>query len=317
MRGVVPVTALAWRLLSTSLLIYPDGMAAGLAHEYVDRQGEALATVIWKREQFRIAGHPVSEEMFDQWVTGEGRSALREALRSTRMRWLFGSSRARRHLHRTVRSAFRPGGTFCAATVKQLNQLPAVVRACAIGIQRTGHRQLVTYHASAAIVVVPRGVVRNDIKVKLIRELATLPQVREFNGLTERVLSWAATGAECALFDHIARNRQLVDESGRGVILGGDGDFRWNLNGVQGHYYYGASLEERVDLTNNKERRRFLGGIRDLYQGQTVHLKRMRPDEARETAEAFRLLQKMDLRASETPAERARRIREMTTGAPA
>jgi hypothetical protein len=47
-----------------------------------------------------------------------------------------------------------------------------------------------------------------------------------------------------------------------------------------------------------------------LFQGQTVHLKRMRSDEARETAEAFRLLQKMDTRTRETPADRARRIRE-------
>ncbi|MDH4036294.1 MAG: hypothetical protein OEX18_00560 [Candidatus Krumholzibacteria bacterium] len=194
--------------------------------------------------------------------------------------------------------------------MKQLGQLPRVVRGCAIGIQRTGHRQLCTFDPTAAIVVVPRGVVRNDIKVLLVRELAGLAQVRDFNGLTERVLSWAAIGAETALFDYIARGKQHVDESGRGIILGGDSDFRWNINATNGHYYYAASLEERVDLTGSRERRRFLAGIRELYQGQTVHLKRMRAEEARETAEAFRLLQKMDPRARETAADRARRIRE-------
>lgn len=269
-----------------------------------------MATVSWKRGQFRIAGHPVSDEMFDQWVVGEGRSALREALRTTHLQWWFGNTRARRRLRRAVRNAFRPGGTFCAATVKQLGQLPRVVRGCAIGIQRTGHRQLCTFDPTAAIVVVPRGVVRNDIKVLLVRELAGLAQVRDFNGLTERVLSWAAIGAETALFDYIARGKQHVDESGRGIILGGDSDFRWNINATNGHYYYAASLEERVDLTGSRERRRFLAGIRELYQGQTVHLKRMRAEEARETAEAFRLLQKMDPRARETAADRARRIRE-------
>jgi hypothetical protein len=257
----------------------------------------------------------VSQEMFDEWLVGEGRSAMREALRNTHIRWFFGNSRARRRLHRSVRIAFRPGGTFHAATVKHLNQLPVVVRACAVAIQRTGHRQLCTFDPTAAIVVVPRGVVRNDIRVILVRELTGLSQVRDFNGLTERVLAWAAIGAETALFDYIARGRQHVDESGRGMILGADSDFRWNINATNGHYYYATSLEERVDLTGGRERRRFLNGIRELYQGQTVHLKRMRADEARETAEAFRLLQKMDMRASETPAERARRIRETTVPA--
>jgi hypothetical protein len=248
--------------------------------------------------------------MFEQWLDGEGRSAMREALRNTRARWWFGKRRARRGLHRTVRTAFRPGGTFCAATVKQLNQLPLVIRASAIAIQKTSHRQLCTFNTDAAIVVVPRGLVRNDIKVMLVRDLAALPQVRGFNGLTERVLSWAATSAESALFDFIVRGKQHVDESGRGIILGADADFRWDINRTNGHYYYATSREKSVDLTLGRERRRFLNGIRELYQGQTVHLKRMRADEARETAEAFRLLQKMDIRVSESPAARVRRIRE-------
>jgi hypothetical protein len=271
---------------------------------------KALATVGWKRDQFRISGHPVTGDMFDSWVENEGRSAMRESLRNTSARWWFGKSRARSRLFATVRTAFRPGGTFCAATVKQLNQLPVVIRSCAAVIKKTGHRQLCTFDTSAAIVVVPRGVVRNDVKVILVRELTGLSQVRVFNGLTERVLTWVAANAESALFDRVAKGKQLVDESGRGVILGADRDFRWNINGMDGHYYYATSLNERVDLTNGRERRRFLNDIRELFQGQTVHLKRMRSDEARETAEAFRLLQKMDTRTRETPADRARRIRE-------
>lgn len=269
-----------------------------------------MATVSWKRGQFRIAGHPVSDEMFDHWLEGEGRSAMREALRNTRVRWWFGKSRARRGLHHTVRTAFRPGGTFCTATMKHLNRLPLVIRASALAIQKTGHRQLCTFNAASAIVVVPRGVVRNDIRVLLVRELSGLSQVRDFNGLTERVLGWVAQSAETALFEFIAQKKQLVDESGRGIVIDVDRDLRWNINAIDGHYYYASSLEERIDLSNGKERRRFLNSIRELFQAQTVHLKRMRADEIRETAEAFRLLQRMDVRARETPAERARRIRE-------
>ena len=275
-----------------------------------------MATVGWKRGQFRVVGHPVSEDMFERWVTSEGRSALREALRSTRLQWCFGKARARRRLQRDVRAAFRPGGTFCAATVKHLNQLPVVIRACAVAIQRTGHRQLCTFDASAAIVVVPRGIVQNDVKVVLVRELTGLAQVRAFAGLTERVLAVMALDAEQAFFGYIAKGKQLVDASGRGVILEADAEFRWDLNGAEGHYYYASSLDERVDLTGGRERRRFLGSIKELFRGQTVHLKRMRPDEARETAEAFRLMQKLDGRARETAADRARRIRQTESALP-
>ena len=269
-----------------------------------------MATVSWKRGQFRITGHPVSNEMFERWVLAEGRSAMRESLRSTRLRWWFGKSRARRRLHRTVRTTFRPGGTFCAAAVKQANRLPIVIRSCAATIKKTGHRQLCTFDAASAIVVVPRGVVQNDIRVIMVRELSGLSQVRAFSGLTEPVLASIAVDAERAFFAFVSRGKQLVDESGRGIVLGADPDFRWNLNGVDGHYYYATSLDERVDLTNSRERRKFIGATRELFRGQTVHLKRMRPDETRETAEAFRLLQRMDGRARETPVDRARRIRE-------
>jgi hypothetical protein len=252
----------------------------------------------------------VSDDIFEHWLSGEGRSAMREALRSTRFRWFFGAKRARRQLRGTVRTAFRPGGTFCTAAVKYLNQMPVVIRACAIAIQRTGHRQLCTFHAGAAIVVVPRGIVQNDVRVILVRELTNVAQVRAFAGLTERVLGAIALDAERALFDYIAKGKQLVDDSGRGMILEADPDFRWNLNGANGHYYYASSLDERVDLTHSRERRKFLGSIKELFRGQTVHLKRMRADEARETAEAFRILQRMDGRTQETALDRARRIRE-------
>lgn len=219
---------------------------------------------------------------------------LRESLQNTRFRWCFGNRRAKRRLRRAARDAFRPGGTFAGAVEKQLNRLPVVVRGCAVGIQRAGHRQLCTFDAEKTLSVVPRGVVRNDFRVLVIRELAGMPHVRPFAGLTERVLAETALEAEQALFEVVAKGRQLVDETGRGVIMGVDRDFRWRLNGADGHYYYAASLEEAADLTGSRERRRFIASIRELYHGQAVHLKRMRAEEIVETADVFRVRQSVE-----------------------
>ncbi len=270
---------------------------------------ESLAIVSWNKGQFRIARQPVSAVMFDQWLQGEGRSVLRETLRNTPVRWFFGNARAQRALRRNVRRAFRPRGTFCTATVKHLNRLPLLIRSGAVKIQKAGHRELCTFDTTAAIVVVPRGVVRSDVKSALVKELTAMSQIRAFNGLAERVLSSVAVEAETVFFNYVVKGGQLVDETGRGVVLGADADFRWNIGGTNGHYYYAASLEEGVDLSGSRERRRFLSDIRELFHGQAVHLKRLRPDEAHEMAETFRLLQRFDGRRADSPAERARRIR--------
>ncbi|HEU4366454.1 MAG TPA: hypothetical protein VFT13_13435 [Candidatus Krumholzibacteria bacterium] len=247
-------------------------------------------------------------EMFEAWLRAEGRPMLRESLRNTRFRWCFGNRRAKRRLRRAARTAFRPGGTFSLAMVRQLNRLPVVVRGCAAGIQKTGYRQLCTFDAEKNLSVVPRGVVQYDFKALMVSELAGMAQVREFSGLTERVLAAAALEAERALFDVIAKGRQLVDDTGRGMIMGADRDFRWKLNGSDGHYYYAASLQEGADLTNSRDRRRFLAAMRELYQGQTVHLKRMRVEEISETRETFRIRQTVE--SGNGPATMTIRVRK-------
>lgn len=229
--------------------------------------------------------------MFQHWIDAEGKRELRQMLQNTRYRWWFGNRRARRALYRRARQTFHPGGTFAGTTKKHLDRLPTVIRVSALAIHRAGHRSLSTYDAKTAISVVPRGLVRSEFKRLLTQELSGSPMVRDFGGLAERVVSMLALEAEATLFEFIARGRgrQLVDASGRGVILDVDRDFRWRLDSVDGHYYYACSLDTSVDLADNKERRRFTASIKELFQGQAVYLKRMRPEEIAETAEALRL----------------------------
>jgi hypothetical protein len=283
-------------------------VAADLCH---DRE-EALAIVSCKKNVFRIIGNPVSPDDFHAWLAAEGRSNMREALRNTRCKWWFGNRRARRVLHRNVRTAFRPGGTFSNAMAKQLSRLPIVVRSTAIGIQKSGHRQLYTFDATTSLSVVLRGVVRNDYKVLMVKELAQMPHVQPFPGLAERVIAKVALEAEDRFFEFMARGRPYVDESGRGIILEVDRDFRWRLDGTNGHYFYAASMDEGVDLTSNKERRRFMGTIKEMVQAQTVFLARMRAEEVAEMREGFRLKRRVDSQSGDgTMTLRLRRTREV------
>jgi hypothetical protein len=219
----------------------------------------------------------MTRAMFDHWISQGGKLRLRDTLRNTRLRWFFGGYRARQALYKAASTTFRPRGTFSEALRKRANDLPAVVRSCALAIRRGSFGHLSTFNSDMAVCVVPRSIVQNDFKVHMLRHLATLPQTQGFQGLTEQVIMSAALDAEAALFSELERRTPLVDETGHGLIVEVDPQFPWKLGGSDGHYYYAWSGEERTDLTNRKDRRHFLAAINEMMVGQRVYLKRMAP----------------------------------------
>ena len=58
--------------------------------------------------------------------------------------------------------------------------------------------------------MVPRAIVQHDFRMRMLRELSSLPQVQPFRGLAEDVISAAAMDAEAALFHHLLRRAPLV-----------------------------------------------------------------------------------------------------------
>jgi len=262
----------------------------------------------WKRNEFAVTGAIMTESMFNTWADVDGRAALREALKRTSNRWFFGSQRARGMLHKEARIAFGPRGTFAGMMKKQLDQLPLLVRSCAIVIRRAGYKPLNTVDGNCGLCVVPRGVVLNDLKVQLLRELIDLPQVRSFRGLTERVVTAASAEAEAVLFDFLAKGNPLVDSSGRGLIIDVDRDFRWKINGVDGHYYYAYSTEERIDLAAKKELKRFVSSMQEGLKGQSVYLKRLSGAEVADISEAVQMRRILGASAGPTGARVRSRI---------
>ena len=262
----------------------------------------------WKRTEFIVTGGIMSRTMYATWADQEGRAALREALKRTSNRWFFGEQRARGLLHKQARIAFGARGTFAGMMKKQLDQLPLLVRGCAIIIRRSGYQSLNTIVGNCGLCVVPRGLLLHDLKIHLTRELVDLPQVRGFRGLTERVITAAAVEAEATLFDFLAKGNPLVDASGRGLIIDVDREFRWKVNGADGHYYYAYSTQEGIDLAAKKEQKRFITSMQEGLKGQSVYLKRLSGAEVADIAEALQLRRILEAGSQSTGARVRSRV---------
>jgi hypothetical protein len=126
--------------------------------------------------------------------------------------------------------------------------------------------------------------------------------------LTERVVTAAAVEAEAVLFDFLVKGAPLVDATGRGLIIDVDRDFRWKVNGADGHYYYAYSTEEGIDLAAKKECKRFVTEMHESLKGQSVYLKRLSGAEVADIAEALQLRRLLEASTVSTGARVRSRI---------
>jgi len=231
----------------------------------------------------------VTSTAFDDWLTREGKAALRSAVRNTRQRWFFGAMRAQRRLYADARNAFRPRGTFAETLKKHADELPMVVRACAVAIRKGAFGHMSTFDSDSCVCVVPRALVQSDFRARMLRELSSLPQVQPFKGLTEDIISAAAMDAESSLFQYLSKHTPLVDTTGHGLIVEVDAEFPWRLGGSEGHYVFAWTNDERMDLTGRRDRRRFLNAIAEMHDAQSVYLKRMSPADVQDLRTAIDL----------------------------
>jgi hypothetical protein len=248
-----------------------------------------LGTLGWKRGEFKITRHPVTQVAFNTWLAGQGKHALRESLRNTSQRWFFGDTRARRRLYADACNAFRPRGTFCDTMKKRADELPAVIRSCAIAIRKGAFGHMSTFDSDHCLCVVPRAIIQHDFRMRMLRELAALPQVQAFHGLTEDIVSAAAMDAEDSLFHYLMRHAPLVDPTGHGLVLEVDAEFAWRLGGSEGHYVFAWTNDERMDLAGRRDRKRFLSAIAEMRDAQSVYLKRMTPADVQDLRTAIDL----------------------------
>jgi hypothetical protein len=142
------------------------------------REGGRIGNVRMERGEFKVTRNPVTPSGFDHWLYREREACATRALRNTKQRWFFGSTRARQRLYADARNAFNPRGTFCEAMKKRADELPVVVKWCALSIRKGAFGHMSTFDSEHCLCVVPRSIIQNDFRARMLRELSSLPQVQ-------------------------------------------------------------------------------------------------------------------------------------------
>ena len=224
---------------------------------------------------------------FEKWLKGPGKAVYAAERRHTRFGWFFGDKRAKQALYKEVRRLLRPGSIFCDDVERELNGLAVFIRKVAITIQSRGYRDLFTKEGPRLLVVVPRGIVRNDFMAHIVGTLGDSPLLRRFPGLARTVLGRLSLEAEAAFFDYVLRGKEPVDRTGRGFLAGADQDYPWRFGNVVGHYLYATAAGSEVDLYDKRQFKRFKKETEEIRKGQEEYIKRLRSHERFALAAAF------------------------------
>jgi hypothetical protein len=228
-----------------------------------------------KKDGYHVARNLIDSAAFRDWWKSEGRSIHYDMLLHTRARWFFGPQRVRRRLQRAARRVFDRAAPFALELEKRLDDMPSVICKLGLAIRRRGYRDLYTVESTRAVIVIPRGVVCNDFAAMLTRDLSESPSAAGLPGLARRILPALAAEAEALLFEHVGRGRDATDSDGKGMLLAVDSDFRWRINGTDGHYYLGLETEPGTDLGDRRARKRFRSEMGEMLRAQQVFLKRL------------------------------------------
>jgi hypothetical protein len=241
-----------------------------------------------KKDGFHIARNLLDHEAFYEWWKAEGRAVHFDMLLRLRARWLFGQRRVRRRLYRAARRVFDPVAPFALTLEHQLDELPVVICKIGLAIRRRRHQDLYTIDDNAAVIVIPRGIVRNDYEVRVAKQLSDSPHAAGFPGLARRIVRPLALEAEKLLFEALSRRRDVKDAGEDALLLGVDDTFRWRINGTDGHYYLAVSTTG-ADLSNRKMRRKFRSDAEEVRRAQDLFLERMDHLQRRAAANPFQL----------------------------
>jgi hypothetical protein len=247
-----------------------------------------MAAVKWTGKEFRVIGQLLTPRIFKEWIVQDGRIVLERALKNTRMRWFFGRTRVKRLLFLEAKWAARPEGAFSLALSKELDQMPNIIRKLGILIRRREQKDLYSVDSTKALVVIPRGAARSEFILHLIEKLSDCSEMAAFFGLAGLLLRAAGREAEELFFADISKGAQYLFSNSRTMILRVDPEYRWQLKGVNGHYYCGYASKSTTNLDKRSDLRKFRSEMEEVLYGQQVHLKRLRPGQVAAIAGRFR-----------------------------
>ena len=248
-----------------------------------------MSCLVFKKGEFKIVDQILSHDTFEEWIDQEGRTVLYDIMKYKKMRWFFGKRRARRTLYRAAKTALKSHSPFAILLEPQLNQLPIIIRKIGIIIKRRGYKDLYSASSTRALFVIPRGIAQHDFRHFILKELLDAPQLEGFWGLSKRILKEVSLEAEQLFFNLLIKGRQYTDPEGKGILLGVDPDYKWKLNGMDGHYYFAYFNNQNCSLDKRKTLNQFKSEMEEVLYGQKIHLKRLESHQVFDIAESFRV----------------------------
>jgi len=240
-----------------------------------------------KKDGFHVARNLLDPHAFREWWKAEGKSIHYDMLQHTRVRWFFGARRVQRRLRRAASRVFDRSAPFAIDLEQRLSEMPALIGKIGLAIRRRGYCDLYTIQETRAVIVVPRGVVRNDVAAILTRDLSESPTAAAFPGLARRIVPALAAEAEELLFENVRRGREAAAATDNGLLLSVDANFRWRINGTDGHYFLGLETSPDTNLNDRRKRRQFRAEIEEMRRAQEVFLKRLDSVKRSAIAEPF------------------------------
>jgi len=216
-----------------------------------------MGAIRWTGKAFKLVGRILTAEDLEEWMEKEGKSFVEERIASTTHKWFRGKSRAVKSIKNEVIDLTKKSDAFKAALNNSLESLPLVIANVSGKFQKNAPEHLFRKSTLDWILSLPRVVVREAYRQKLIDELSDVAELRGYPGLAPVVLGNRANEAETVFFKKILKKKEYLCDPDGFVLVGGDQKYQWLPDRELGHYYLIYDYSDLPDLSRRDGRRSF------------------------------------------------------------
>jgi len=213
-----------------------------------------MGIVRWTAKGLKITGEILDSENVEKWLESQARKLLEDKAKQLPAKWFAGQVRARRWLRKEVAQAIDGSPAFRAALEESLAKLPELLLEIALKISSAKPPKIVADNSRYALVVCPRGLVRQLYCIRVVDSLKNAATLSRFTGLPEMFLARCAQLSEDSYF---LDKKRLPTLEKRGAIADIDDDYPWKLFDENGHYYVGVTRYSSDALSDKKAKQNF------------------------------------------------------------
>lgn len=225
-----------------------------------------MGVLNWTEGGFEIIGNLLTAEEFEDWLQYEGKQFLQDKLEKTKLKWLFGESRAKSKGYNEVSGVINKSESLKLAFKKSFDKLPEIVNAWIYEIKSRRIKLLIKNDFSKGVVAIPRILIYNNFQSSVVQSLSDSAELSRYEGLPKHFLLERATEAENSFFNNISNNEIFILPNNRTAIIGNDDVYDWHFKEMKGHYFCAYLESYNSDLSNRKQREKFESEISPMLK---------------------------------------------------